>query len=145
MNRYESRAYAKKHITSRRNAATKYASTIDVKLLSMIQLSWFLLRFCSINMVLHDKLLTFQSSISHRTDRQQSHINADIEKYKATEYVWKSSTRILQNKNFIHAQSDTYQKCFVCISRIWPVCYVAANDQWPLLLTWFNFNSTMDK
>ena len=37
-------------------------------------------------------------------------------------------------QNSLHVHTDTYETCS---------CYI--KFQWPLLLTWFNFNPSMDK
>ena len=38
-----------------------------------------------------------------------------------------------------------FKETQICIFGISTVCNIGAVDLWPLLLTWFNFNPSMDK
>ena len=61
----------------------------------------------------------------------------------------------IDRKGLIDEQSSLVQHCSVFDIRLYPqklygkylcyVCVIRVSPQWPLLLTWFNFNPSMDK
>ena len=81
--------------------------------------------------------------------------NIDVVKEKANDLLEKKNRWSIANQltinsektNFVlfHAKNKPIPENFDCIQTTYPTIDRVKCVQWPLLLTWFNFNLSMDK